>query len=122
MAGLLAGLDWAAGQGAEAVLSVPCDTPFVPVDLVAALRPAPSCAASLGRVHHLVAVWPVMARFALRDLLAGTGPRGVAGFGASLGMRAVDFRASPWDPFLNINTRDDLALAGRILGQLESGP
>lgn len=119
LAGLLAGLDWAAGQGAAAVLSVPCDTPFVPVDLVAALLPAPACAASLGRVHHLVALWPVAARAALRDLLARPGLRGVAGFGASLGMREVgfppiDFAGGSWDPFLNINTQDDLALAGRI--------
>jgi molybdopterin-guanine dinucleotide biosynthesis protein A len=42
LAGLLAGLDWAAGQGAEALLSVPGDTPFMPPGLAAALAPAPA--------------------------------------------------------------------------------
>ncbi len=117
LAGLLAGLDWAAGQGATALLSVPCDTPFVPADLVARLIPAPSCAASSGRVHHLVGLWPVAARLALREQLTSTPQRDVAGFGASLRGREIDFPAQPWDPFLNINTRDDLAQAEHILRQ-----
>jgi molybdenum cofactor guanylyltransferase len=119
LAGLLAGLDWAARQGAQALLSVPCDTPFIPADLAATLAPAPACAESLGRVHHLVALWPVAARLALRALLERPGPRGVARFAESLGMRTVAysevaFPGGSWDPFLNINTPDDLALAGEI--------
>ncbi len=31
LAGILAGMDWAAGQAAQAVVTVPCDTPFLPV-------------------------------------------------------------------------------------------
>src|SRR5579875_3676841 len=44
LAGLLAGLDWAAGQGADTLLTVPGDTPFIPSGLAAALSPAPACA------------------------------------------------------------------------------
>jgi molybdopterin-guanine dinucleotide biosynthesis protein A len=122
LAGLLRGLDWAAGQGADTLLSIPGDTPFIPDDLVAALAPAPACAASSGRVHHLVALWPVAARAALAGLLATAGPRDVRRFAASLGMRTVDFAAidlpsGPCDPFLNINTPADLALAERIAEQ-----
>ena len=119
LAGLLAGLDWAAGQGADALLSLPCDTPFIPADLAARLAPAPACAASLGRVHHLVALWPVAARDALRRLLEQPGARDVKDFAAGLGARAVAFPADPWDPFLNINTPDDLALARRIAANQE---
>ena len=36
LAGLLAGLDWAAGLGAEALVTAAVDTPFLPRDLVAA--------------------------------------------------------------------------------------
>ena len=111
LGGLLAGLGWAAGQGAEMLLSVPVDTPFVPDDLVARLWPAPACAASAGRVHHLVGLWPVApARAALHAMLARPGPRAVAGLGAALGCRAVAFAAPP-DPFLNLNTPADLAAA-----------
>ncbi len=49
LAGVLAGLDWAAGLGATDLLSVPGDTPFIPAGLVGALGPAPACAVSGGR-------------------------------------------------------------------------
>ena len=117
LAGVLAGLDWAAGRGADTLLTVPGDTPFIPCDLAARLAPAPSCAASGGRVHHLVALWPVAARAALRCRLAADGPRNVAAFAAVLGLRAVAFAAEdqPCDPFLNVNTPEDLASARRML-------
>jgi len=127
LAGLLAGLDWAAGQraggqgeagpGADALLSLPGDTPFIPRNLAAALAPAPACASSLGRAHHLLALWPVAARTHLRGLLGEPGPRDVAHFARALRIRTVAFPATPWDPFLNINTPADLALAERIAEQ-----
>ena len=40
LAGVLAGLDWAAGLGAEAIVTVAADTPFFPADLVARLQAA----------------------------------------------------------------------------------
>ena len=111
LAGVLAGLEWGAAIGASDVLTVPGDTPFLPMGLIGALAPAPACAMSLGRVHHLVALWPVDARFALRALLEGPGPRSVAAFGDGLGMRRVDFPVGAWDPFLNVNAPEDLAAA-----------
>ena len=116
-AGVLAGLDWAASRGAGTLLTVPGDTPFIPRDLVALLAPAPSCAASGGRVHHLVALWPVAARAALRSRLATDGPRNVAAFAMTLGLRAVAVAVGdqPCDPFLNVNTPEDLARAQVML-------
>lgn len=111
LAGVLVGLDWAAAQGATALLSVPGDTPFIPEDLAARLTPAPSCARSAGRVHPLAALWPVAVRADLRRFLSGPGPRAVRDFTAGLGMRLVDFRADAWDPFHNINTSEDLDAA-----------
>ena len=117
LAGVLAGLDWAAARGADALLTVPGDTPFIPRDLAARLAPSPSCAASGGRVHHLVALWPVAARAALRSSLSADGPRNVAAFAAILGLRVVAFAAEgqPCDPFLNVNTPEDLARAHVML-------
>lgn len=124
LAGLLAGLDWAAGRGATALLSVPGDTPFIPPGLSATLAPPPACAAGGGRVHHLVALWPTGCRTALRDLLTRSGPCAVARFAAQIDMRPVDFPLVAWDSFLNINTRDDLAAARRLAcgGRQEKRP
>jgi molybdopterin-guanine dinucleotide biosynthesis protein A len=111
LAGILAGLDWAAGLGRDALLSVPGDTPFIPAGLAAHLVPAPSCVVHDGRTHHLVALWPVLARDALRALLASPADRKVAAFAAAIGMRRVDFEAGRGNPFTNVNTGDELAAA-----------
>jgi molybdopterin-guanine dinucleotide biosynthesis protein A len=114
LAGVLAGLDWAAGVGADALLTVPGDTPFVPHGLAAALAPEPACAASNGRAHHLVALWPVACRDELRQMLSAPGRRDVFSFADRIGMRRVDFPAAKWDAFFNVNTPEDLAAARAI--------
>ena len=115
LAGLLAGLDWAAGLGAAALLTVPGDTPFIPAGLAAALAPPPACAASNGRTHHLVALWPVDCRHALRIRLSAPGRRDIRDFSASIDMRRVDFPVGTCDPYMNINTPEDLATARATL-------
>jgi molybdenum cofactor guanylyltransferase len=35
-------------------------------------------------------------------------------FAGRIGMRRVDFPTAKWDPFLNVNTPDDLAAARAI--------
>jgi molybdenum cofactor guanylyltransferase len=114
LAGVLAGLDWAASLDAEALLTGPGDTPFIPAGLAAALAPAPACAASHNRPHYLVALWPVACRGELRQLLSAPGRRDVAHFASLIGMRRLDFPATKWDPFLNVNTPEDLAAARAI--------
>ena len=114
LAGVLAGLDWAATLGVEALLTVPGDVPLLPSGLVADLSPAPAYAASQGRIHPLVALWPVACRAALREHLSARGPRHVIRFAERIGMRRVDFATTDWDPFLNVNTPGELALARSI--------
>jgi molybdopterin-guanine dinucleotide biosynthesis protein A len=116
LAGILAGLDWAAGLGCSALLSVPGDTPFIPRGLPARLAPAPSCAVQGGRTHHLVALWPVAARDELRAMLAAPGARAVARFAARIGVRGVEFPATQAALFANVNTADGLAEA-RLLAE-----
>lgn len=117
LAGVLAGLDWAAGIGAAALLTVPGDTPFIPAGLAAALAPPPACAASGGRTHHLVALWPLDCRVRLRALLSAPGRRDMAHFSRAIGTRTVDFPVAERDPFMNINTPADLAAAQAIAGR-----
>lgn len=109
LAGLRAGLAWAAREGAEALVSVATDTPFLPVDLFARLK-APGGAAyaqSGGRAHYTAALWPVNMAPAL-DALFAQGERRLRV--ALAGATAVDFEGAP-DPFANLNTPEDLATA-----------
>lgn len=110
LAGVLAGLVWAAALGSETLLTVPVDTLFVPSDLAARLGRAPSVAAWGLRVHHLVALWPITAIAALEAFLGGGEPYRVADFGRRIAQRVVVFD-DELDPFVNVNTPDDLAAA-----------
>jgi molybdopterin-guanine dinucleotide biosynthesis protein A len=66
LAGILAGLIWAAEQDATHLVTVPCDTPFLPSDLVERLsddlqRSGADIAVARDpdRIHPVVALWPV---------------------------------------------------------------
>ncbi len=109
LAGILAGLEWAAGIGMTALLTAPCDTPFLPRGLADRLWPPPGGAVSDGRRHHLVASWPVACAVDLRTCLSGTGSRSVGRFAERIGMRYIPFAADPGDRFANVNTPEELA-------------
>lgn len=109
LAGIRAGLDWAAGMGAGALVSVATDTPFLPADLVERLAAAgcPAHAQSFGRDHYTAALWPVADRARIDALFAAGERRMRAGLAGAV---AVPFDTTP-DPFANLNTPEDLARA-----------
>jgi len=122
LAGILAGLDWAAGEAAETrLLSVPVDTPFFPADLAERLGEAAGDAArvfvarSAGREHPTFALWHGALREQLRRFLVAGKSFRMRDFLASCEVVFVDFppTAAGFDPFFNVNTPKDLALAER---------
>jgi molybdopterin-guanine dinucleotide biosynthesis protein A len=124
LAGVLAGLDWAAAASGEVthVASFATDAPFLPADLVARLRAAVeregadlACAASGGRAHPVFALWPVALRDELRRAMRDDGIRKVDAWTARYRLALVDYAAAPIDPFFNTNRPDDLAVAERLL-------
>ena len=127
LSGVLTALDWAAmsRSGISHVLSFPGDAPFVPHDLAEKLieavndaeagdKPCLARAVSGGRAHPVVGLWPVSIRAELRDKLVNDDVRKIDLFTADYPMQDVSFEGVP-DPFFNINTEDDVALAKRIL-------
>jgi molybdopterin-guanine dinucleotide biosynthesis protein A len=124
LAGVLAGLDWAAANlpEAELVASFATDAPFLPRDLVRRLAVALeeggfdlACAQSNGQAHPVFGLWPVSLRGALREALAG-GVRAVHRWTAGYKLVEVEFLAEPVDPFFNANRPDDFAEAERLVG------
>jgi len=126
LAGLLRGLDWAAEQQADNLLTVPGDTPFIPHDLLQRLLPAPAVAVSEGQRHHLVATWPVSCRSLLRERLEsarrdpGAIPTNVRDFAERIGAREVFFETQTHDPFFNVNTPEDYRMAEDLLRREEN--
>ena len=122
LAGILAGLDWAALHQPHAthVLSLPGDAPFIPQDLVSRLVQGLgndhylARAHSFGRRHPVVGLWPIEIRSELRDQLVNHDTRKIDRFTADYTMAEVEFDGIP-DPFFNINTPEDHANAERVL-------
>ena len=123
LAGVLAGLDWAATHlpAATHVASFATDAPFLPRDLVAALRDGIregayqlACAASDGRAHPVFGLWPLALREDLRQALVG-GLRKVDQWTGRYRLIEVEFPAAPVDPFFNANRPEDLAEAERLV-------
>ena len=123
LAGVLAGLDWAAEhlQEAELVASFATDAPFLPRDLVRRLAVALeeggfdlACAQSNGQNHPVFGLWPISLREDLRRELA-SGLRKVDRWTARFKLVEVEFLAEPVDPFFNANRPEDLAEAERLV-------
>jgi molybdopterin-guanine dinucleotide biosynthesis protein A len=119
LAGLAAALRFGNESGAEAVLTLPVDMPFLPADLRERLEQSlagvsAAIASSKGRLHPVCGLWRVSALDRLAAYLA-SGRRSLRGFAETIGFRAVEWLAEP-DPFFNINTAQDLAEAERRLG------
>lgn len=127
LAGVLAGLDYAAAAGLDFIATLPVDTPFAPRDLVARLHRARraaganiAVAASGGRRHHVVALWPVSIADDLREALTVEQERGVARYCARHAVAEAEWPTTPFDPFFNINTPEDLGEAERRLAEVSS--
>ncbi|MCP9480634.1 molybdenum cofactor guanylyltransferase MobA [Shimia sp. CNT1-13L.2] len=126
LAGVLAGLDWAAGEGAEMIVTAAADTPFFPETLVADLmQAADGMAAPLalaatrdpesGKLWRqpTFGLWPVALRDDLRAALEG-GLRKVVIWTDQHGARTVEFPMEQVDPFFNVNTPEDLDTARQL--------
>lgn len=118
LAGILAGLDWAAEMGTDAVVSVAADTPFLPQDLVPRLLLAAdgglALAATASGRHPTFGLWPVALRDDLRASLAADNRR-MADFADRHGAISAPFPDQPYDPFFNVNTPEDLERARAMI-------
>lgn len=120
LAGVLAGLDWAATHGASHIVTAAADTPFFPADLVPHLmlaaetqgKPIALARTENGR-HPTFGLWPVDLREDLRSAL-NNGVRKVVAWTDKHGTAMADFPTLGFDPFFNVNTPDDLEEAARL--------
>jgi molybdopterin-guanine dinucleotide biosynthesis protein A len=129
LAGVLAGLDYAADHGFDHIVSVAADTPFFPTDLVSALETAskhmdvPIALAATkfegGKTmrHPTFGLWPVALREDLRSALQD-GLRKVVLWTDQHGAETHVFDSGEIDPFFNINTPEDLELANKMMETL----
>ncbi len=119
LAGLLAGMDWARGQGGiRRIVSLPVDCPFLPRDLVSRLCATAEetqaqvvVATSGGAEHPTVALWDLALTDALRAVVEAGTDLSVRRFYQRFPVAFRAFDSGALDPFFNINTPADLARA-----------
>jgi len=128
LAGILTAMRWAQSLGADAVMTVPSDAPFLPLDAAHRLSQARmaqgadiALASSGGYRHPVIGIWPTVAADALDAALAD-GVRKVMHFAKNYTVTEVAFddvvvgpRHTAIDPFFNANTPQDLAMAEELL-------
>jgi molybdopterin-guanine dinucleotide biosynthesis protein A len=122
LAGILAGLDWAAKHATdiEWMASVPGDCPFIPRDLVPRLHAARraaetplACAKSGDWRHPVAGLWPLSLRHDLRRALLEEGLHKIEVWTGRHGVAIAEWADRPVDPFFNVNRPEDLAAAER---------
>ena len=119
LAGIHAAMKFALQQGADRVITVAVDTPFFPDDFVSRMM---QVAASIGvaqsanRVHPTCGIWSVSLISDLETYLMSGGRR-LWDWAVSNGAVCLDWPVGQWDPFFNINTPKDYALAMTVLAE-----
>jgi molybdopterin-guanine dinucleotide biosynthesis protein A len=129
LAGILAGLDYVAANHPEISygVTVPSDTPFIPLNLVSKLSSARASngadiavASSGAQMHYPVALWKVEIRDALRHALLEEDVRSVRRFIEKRRYAVALWRVKPYDPFFNVNQPEDMATAEEISARVKS--
>lgn len=126
LAGVLAGLDWAASQGADYIATAAADTPFFPENLVETMRAELSVKTPLAMAmtpdpdrkfarHPTFGLWPVDLREDLRAALEND-IRKVIQWTEPHGCAKVMFEEV--NAFFNVNTPDDMVKAEKMLKEL----
>jgi len=127
LTGLRSALEWAKATVPDAshVALLAGDTPFIPSDLFSRLRvarsPSPSCifAASKGQIHYSTGIWPLSAHALLETVESENSDRSLRGLAHHIGLETAEW-IDDADPFFNINTPDDLAVAEHRLMHINS--
>jgi len=130
LAGILASLNWAQEIDKDWVMTLPCDTPFLPKNIAQRMIEVKNreldidlvVARSRGYNHPVVALWKSNLHFKLKNAL-DDGIRKIDLFTSKLKIEYVDFDTTnnlQFDPFTNLNSPLDLINAQQILGKLPS--
>jgi len=107
LGGISAALHLAAARGYDAILSVGCDTPRLPDDLVESLAPAmPSYIDG----NYLIGCWPAALTETLDRHLASTADRSIRTWARFCAARAVPVPGA----IANVNRAQDLELLQRV--------
>ena len=120
LAGLHAALQFTKSVGADVLVTVPSDTPFLPFDLVARLLEktgtnGAAIAASGDQEHYIIGAWGAELLDRLESAIATDNLFRVKDWAHSVAAQKVEWPVEPHDPFFNVNAPEDLRIAEKIV-------
>lgn len=110
LCGIVTGLMW---SDSNWLATFPCDTPFLPRDLIAQLARHADRSPVAARGAQVCGLWPKSCLAQLRQGVEDGTLRSVIGAVEALGGKTVDVTADE-HAFFNVNSRDDLKAAERF--------
>jgi molybdopterin-guanine dinucleotide biosynthesis protein A len=110
LCGIVTGLMW---SDADWLATFPCDTPFLPHDLVAQLARHADNSPVVAKGAQVCGLWPKSCLAQLKRCVEDGTHRSVLGAVEALGGRVVEIVAAE-NAFINVNTPDDLKAAEAI--------
>jgi molybdopterin-guanine dinucleotide biosynthesis protein A len=116
LAGLHSAMSDPSLQWVESFVIVPCDSPFLPLDLVSVLVAAlgqsdVACVRYKGILQPTFSLWRKQVAKNVSDAVFKKGNGGFKPLLSSLNTAVVDWPEQAVNPFFNINTSDDLRMA-----------
>jgi len=123
LVGILTAMKWAKENLKKCswVATFPCDTPFFPESIIKSFIEESEkkeslilSASSHGRKHNIFGLWSLDLYDKLKNDLINKKIRKVQDWTEKNKIKNLEFKFKDYDPFFNINTEEDLAVAKKI--------
>ena len=129
LVGILTAMKWAKENLNKCswIATFPCDTPFFPESIIKSFIEESKkkeslilCASSHGRKHNIFGLWSLDLYDKLKDDLINKKVRKVQDWTEKNKIKNLEFKFKDYDPFFNINTKEDLEFAKQLSKKIKN--
>jgi len=129
LVGILTAMKWAKENLSKCswIATFPCDTPFFPESIIKSFIEESEkkeslilCASSHGRKHNIFGLWSLDLYDKLKDDLINKKVRKVQDWTEKNKIKNLEFEFKDYDPFFNINTKEDLEFAKQLSKKIKN--
>ena len=129
LVGILTAMKWAKENSNKYswVATFPCDTPFFPESIIRSFIKESEkkdslllSASSHGRKHNIFGLWSLDLYDKLKDDLVNKKIRKVQDWIEKNKIKNLEFEFKDYDPFFNINTKEDLEFAKKLIKKIKN--
>ena len=129
LVGILTAMKWAKENSRKYswIATFPCDTPFFPESIIKSFIEESEkkeslilCASSHGRKHNIFGLWSLDLYDKLKDDLINKKVRKVQDWTEKNKIKNLEFTFKDYDPFFNINTKEDLEFAKKLSKKIKN--